>query len=286
MKRLSILTLFSLLAVLVTGCIETDVVVHVSSDGSGKVVEIVTMSKMAMAMMSEMSGSLKSSFEGEGEEGAEADAMETAVDASLEFFTEEKVRAQAKDMGPGVRLLSYEPIDSNGKAGYRAVFAFDDINTLKVNQNPGSSLPETPGDEEEAPAENVMFSFTPGSPARLVVTLPQDESETEEAEEESEEEDSGNDLAGFEQMKEMFRGMRMAIAIEVDGSIKETNATYVDGSKVTLVDFDFDKIIDNPEAMEKLAATEEMSPTAAKDVLHAIPGVKFDIAEQITIVFD
>ncbi len=276
------------LALLFGGCIETNTLIRVNKDGSGTVSETVKMNRMVYGMISGMAGSMKEAFNAEGEEGAEAD--EPPKDEPP--FSEEKAREQAEKMGAGVELRSYEDIKDNASIGYVAEYSFDNINELRVNQNPGAAMPSMDGESEGEEGEDeefVLFSFTPGSPARLEITPPQGEEEEEvevETEGSEEEQAAEEGMGGFEQMKELFRGMRMRIALAFEGSIEETNASYVDGNTVTLIDMDFDTILDNPDALKQLEASEKMSPAEAKEVLHGIPGIKFDTAEHIVVTFD
>ena len=45
-------------------------------------------------------------------------------------------------------------------------------------------------------------------------------------------------MAGF------MRGMKISVAVAVDGEIEKTNAMHVDGNRVILLAMDFDKMID------------------------------------------
>lgn len=286
-------------AMVVSGCIETSTLVRVNRDGSGTVKETIKMNKMVVGMMKGMASSMQDAFQAEGAEGEEnATAGSDTPPKDEALFSEEKARAQAEKMGAGVELLSYEEIEDNASTGYTAVYTFDNINELRVNQNPGASMPSMPGESEsegegEGDEEYVLFAFTPGSPATLEITPPQDDEEEtqeetmeEEMDMEGDEESADEGMGGFEQMKEFFRGMRLKIALEFAGGIEETNATYVDGNTVTLIEMDFDTLLENPDALEKLEQSEKMSPAEAKEILHDIPGIKFDTADRIVVTFN
>jgi len=296
MKRISGLFVLVILSGMLAGCIETTMLVRVNKDGSGTVEETVKMNKRILEQLEEM----KAGFTMGGEEGEmEGSTGEDGVD--IDMFTEKEVAEKAERMGKGVRLSSYDEISTATHEGYTAHFAFDDINTLRVNQNPESSVPDMSGGEEkESQEEYMLFAFTPGSPARLVITTPtgKDDETDEEMEEEmdgdenGEGDDSGDgedseDAAGaIEMMKAFFRGMHLVVAVEVDGDIEETNASFVEGSRMTLIDFEFDMLLDNVEALKNFEAAEDMSLTEAKDIMKEIPGIKFDVEEKIYVTFD
>ncbi|MDT8324528.1 MAG: hypothetical protein RRA94_10470, partial [Bacteroidota bacterium] len=163
------------LALLVSGCIETTTLIRVNKDGSGTVEETVKMNKMVVGMMTGMASSMQDAFKSEGaEESAASDDAPTPEDEPM--FSEEKARAQGEKMGPGVELLSYEDIDDKASTGFTAVYSFENINELRVNQNPGASMPSMPGETESEEGEDeefVLFAFSPGSPAQLEITPPQ-----------------------------------------------------------------------------------------------------------------
>ena len=48
--------------------------------------------------------------------------------------------------------------------------------------------------------------------------------------------------------------MRIRVALNIDGTILETNATYRDKNQITLLDLQFGKILENKAAFEKFSA--------------------------------
>lgn len=286
MKRLYTMVFAVLLGALTTGCIETHTLITVEKDGSGTVQERVVMNNMVVGMMQGMAKSM-------GGEDAETNAPE-------ELFSREDALEQAAEMGEGVELVSFEEVEDAGGTGYEAVFSFNDINTLRVKSDPGESMPTMPGEaEEEEPMEeeeneHILFAFEPGSPARLTITPPEemDEEEEEEieveveVEEETEEAENGMQIGGMEQMAQFMRGMHMSMVVHVRGDIVETNAQYAEDSKITIMDIDFDKVIDNPEKLKELKAAEEKSPAEVQKILKDIPGMKIDIGEDIFVTFN
>ena len=133
-----------------TGCLTFETLITVRDDGSGTIEMVFALSGPMLDMITSLAGN------------------ESLCD-------EENLQEEASKMGEGVRLSSAEPIDEDGRKGCRAFYDFDDINQLTINQNPGDQMPSgMASDEPTAPEDVVTFSFTPGSPATLVVNLPQD----------------------------------------------------------------------------------------------------------------
>ena len=69
------------------------------------------------------------------------------------------------------------------------------------------------------------------------------------------------------------------------GTIKESNAAYVDGSAVTLVDMDFSKILADDANFQKLVSAQTQSITEIQRLVKSMPGVRLDTQDQITIKF-
>ncbi len=271
-----------------TGCIETEMLVRVNKDGSGTIRETVAMKRAAVESIKEMTEQFKQSAAEEGVKSEDADKP-------FELFTEEEIRSKSEEMGLNVRYVSHELIDNDESMGYIAEYAFDDINTVQVSQNPTASLPEVSGGETstEEDEEVVMFSFAAGNPATLTIRPPQmnesedeDEIDIEETDEENSDEEDGEEFGGAEQMKELFRDMRILVQVEVDGDVTKTNATYVDGRVVTIMDIEFNTFIDNDDLLEQLEQIEAKGPAAAKEFFKSIPGIRVETADEISVTFD
>lgn len=75
----------------------------------------------------------------------------------------------------------------------------------------------------------------------------EDKQETEET---SEFEDSTFNEQAEQKMIEMFDGMKMALYFNFKDGISETDASFVNGSEVTLMEVDFSEIIKNKEVFK------------------------------------
>ncbi len=251
-----------------TGCLTFETFITVRPDGSGTVVQtfILTSEMLQMALMFG------------GEEGAE-------------FCDEEDLVAEAAKMGEGVQYVSSEPIDEDESIGCRAVFAFDDINNLLINYTPEDQMPsgmteDAPDPEEEDTAQQdlVTFQFDPGSPSTLVVKM--DHAPPSEAQDTDETPvDSTQRAQEMMMIREMFEGARMALLLEIEGSIEETNASFVDGNNITLMDIDFDKMLEDEENLALLIDTKPETTEDMKALMQQVEGIKIE-TEDVTIRFD
>ena len=270
MKALKIIVLL-VLSLTLMGCFESIVLLRVNKDGSGTIEETVAISDKFMELMKSFGG------EGEGEE-----QEQVPID-------EQELMDKASEMGEGVQYVSAEPVKTERGSGYRAIYSFSDINDVRINQNPGENVSPPPmGGEEAAPVEEwLRFSFSGGRTPTLEIIYPRDiEEELEQEEESAEGEmDMDSNPEMMEMMRELYRDMHFRIAVEVNGEIVETNASYVDGSTVTLMDIDFAKILEDEEKFKELMNANPETVEEMKELVKDNPGIKVEIEEAIRIRF-
>ncbi|HEY6871546.1 MAG TPA: hypothetical protein VI298_02340 [Geobacteraceae bacterium] len=263
-----------------SGCFQIIDVMRINPDGSGTVEQSVLISKKFIGQMNEMMGGFS------GYSSAKAEPPE--------LFDPAMLREQASTMGEGVVYQSGKKVETADFTGFTAVYAFSDINSLKLDQlNLNQQIPVTgapAGDGQ--PARMLSFHFTKGSPATLIIEqpvaskpaaappgpdgpataapVPQGAASDEEA----------------AKLAKMFMGMKVLLAIDINGSIVSTNATYRDGNRLTLLELDMEKLGNSFSRMEKLTGIKTGSLGEAKELLKEIPGVRMDANDKLTVVFD
>ena len=256
-------------AATLSGCLQFETIITVDRDGSGAVEQTFLMNNEILAMLQGM-------------------ASETS-DEELTLLDVDELRAEAEAMGEGVRFVSAEAVETDWGQGYIALFEFDDINTLRVNQNPGDNLPDSASSGEEPIEENLTFELVDGTPATLVIRLPDEPTEPSENDDADRSDDGGAAMQSNDEMNEMLRqfyaDMRMMIAVEVDGRVVSTNATYREGSRITLMDLDFNAILENPEATERLLQNEAQSVSDLQVLSAMVPGVRIETVDPVRIRF-
>jgi hypothetical protein len=267
MKALKIVVLL-VLSMALMGCFESIVLLRVNKDGSGTIEETVVISDAFMELMK--------SFGGEEESEEEE-----------ELINEQELTEKAASMGEGVRYVSAEPLKTDRGSGYKAIYSFSDINDVRVNQNPGENVSPPPmGGEEEAPVEEwLRFNFSGGPTATLEIIYPQDMEMEQEEESAEGEVDMDSNPEMMQMMRELYKDMHIGIAVEVDGQITETNANYVEGSTVTLMDIDFAKILEDEEKFKELMNANPETVEEMKELVKDNPGIKVEIEESIRIRF-
>jgi hypothetical protein len=191
---------------------------------------------------------------------------------------------KAESLGKGVSLLSAREISEGTYHGYEAVYAFRDITELQLSRRPDGGK-ATGAQHADGNRPDLMFRFRKGNPAVLTVILPpQPNDHSPPVQAADHQEQPPGMMTGV--LGELFRGMRIAFLLGVEGSILETNAIYRNGSTITLVDIDFDTLLDRPvqfDAFSRLGP--DPADEALKQVLDKVPGMKLDVQEKVTVRF-
>ncbi len=255
---------------LLAGCFVYDTTVRLAPDGSGTVEQDFVLTGPLAEMV----------------RAAAADED----DDEMELCT-------ASDLGEGVRLVSAVPTVTEDRVGCRQVYAFADVNTLRLMLDPSGRLPDGLDSEREGgmetPDEPISFTFQPGSPATLVVRMPEqefgsgdddDDGPDEGAAKETPESAAGRAMM-MAMMREMLRGSRFSVQLVVEGEIVESDAAYREGNRVTLAELDFDALLEDPEALERMMDVQDPSPEAARELLAKTPGVKVEMRDEVVIRF-
>ncbi|MEO7274029.1 MAG: hypothetical protein ABIX28_16490 [Vicinamibacterales bacterium] len=249
--------LILLVVALTSGCLRSTTTITVKQDGSGTLDQEIGATPQALAMLR--------SFDSAG--GGDQPA-------NLQMFGPEQAESAAKSMG--VRFISGEPIKTGDSEGYRAHFAFDDVTTIKFD------MIKTPGPAAEkggAPPFGFAFAKGDGSSV-LTITMPDQQagggsllSQLPGAGQ------SKDNQQAFAMLMPMLRGLFVDVTLNVEGRVIKSNAPYVTGSQVTLLQFDFDKVNATAGALQKLQTITD--PKLLKD----IPGVRMVTDPVVTIEF-
>lgn len=258
-----------------TACLNSTTIVKVKPDGSGTVEQTTLVNMAALKGLGAMGG----------QDGPTGPVMNKA-----------DLERTAERMGQGVRLVSMAPAKGEmGFEGTKAVFAFDDINQIQVSQgpniNPGMSGGTGGMRSSEPTAEDpVRFTLTRnGSTSTLSINFV-DRPDSGKAEPSASRRpgdmpDLSNPMM-MNMIKTMFNGFQINIGLEVAGTIVKTNAEYVSGPRVTLLEMDVAALVADEAKFKALAG--KLSPDASlsevKPYLKDIKGIKID-GPSITVEF-
>jgi len=268
MKHFKIILSLLLPLLLFTGCLQVDSKVKVKKDGSGTIEEKVLMSSMVVEMMNQFMGSFADS---------------TGETEKFSLFKEDELKGKASNYGEGVKYVSGKEIKQNGWEGYQAVYSFKDINKLKMDTDPNKKVELDEGGTE-ASNEYFSFRFKPGSVAELTIDRPEMNMKDENGETDDSENTENHQLD--DKIIKMMDGMRIKISLQPDGNIVSTNASYVSGSEITLIDIDFSKILKNKESLDMLKKNPPKSLDEMEAIVKNIPGMKIELQKPVSIKFN
>ncbi len=263
-----------------SGCLQVNTNIKVNPDGSGTIEETVMMSNEVIKMFKQFASSF---------------SEDSSKTEDFEMFKEEDARKRASDYGEGVEYVSGEHVNSDTQEGFKAIYSFKDLNLLKINQNPNSklSMDELKGegidqDTVDVKEEYVNFQFIKGSPSEIIVhfSQPKEKKDNKFDNEESESDTASQNMAEMGQLKQILKDLKMTLSLELNGKIEETNATYVDNSKITLFEIDFGKLIDDPEKFKEFTKIHPNSLDELKEIVKGIPGIKIEMSEPMMVKFD
>jgi hypothetical protein len=272
MKRIIVFFLIVLVLTSLSGCITFLTELKVRGDGSGTMVQTITLNPEQMKKTIE---AIAKQMDGEMTESKEDLKNDSPKASDKGPFKEGDLKGKAEDMGPGVTFVSAEPIDTKTAAGVRVTYAFKDINQLSINPKPEAAMGMAPAGTASQEAVKFRFKRLPNGNAVLTILLAHAKPDTKEQTATPPPPVSPEESAQQkEMMKQMFKGLHMGMAVDVEGKIVKTNSPYVEGSKVTLMDIDFDPLFSDEKGFKALSEKLEKAMGDDRKTMEALKGFK------------
>ena len=238
-------------------------VLNVNADGSGTVEHRMLFTKQALAQLRQFA--------------AIGGGRGQAVDPT----SEQQAREMASALGPGVTYVSSTPVTTPTGDGRDAVYAFTDVNQLRVAAQPAAPSGvaiRTQGLSTDA--ETLTFSLTHAANGNAVLHIHVPEPAIINAL-------SSNASTIPQQMpmiKALLAGARIALTVEPSGSLVRTSSPFVEGQRVTLLQVDLDQLLKDPDALIARVQAAK-TPDEVKLALKDVPGLKMSLEREITIEF-
>jgi hypothetical protein len=241
------------LAFALSGCINSATLLKVKPDGAGTIEQTILMNTAA----------LKGLLAGLD---AQAQAKTTSP------FNEAEFQKMAASLGKGVRFVSSTPLSQGGFEGAKALFEFDDVSAIRIQENPevGSPMGGKLSMSSSAP---VTFGFARKG-ANSVLTVTFDEKSVSKPSSGETKPAPNIDPMMLGMMKTMFQGFKIAIDLEVDGTIVKTNADYVNGSRITLLELELAGLLEDEAKLRELQGKVGASLAEIRPFLKDVKGVK------------
>ncbi len=270
-----------LFSVFLFGCFQTETVIHLKTDGSGFIEETFMLSNAVLDSVQNLAKELNADDSNTKNEGKKE------IQDPVQEMTKE-ARSRAGQYGPDVEFVSATPVKTKTLGGYKALYAFKDINTLRINQNPGNKTGKA-GDGQGNSVkkeEVILFKLVKGPVSTLTVTMPKNKVDKKDQDQKGKEPvKSPSDPKAAEMMKELFKDMGVKVSLEIDGTIINTNAMYRNKSEITLVELHFGKILENKEVFEKVSASEPKTIEEMKELVKDLQGLKIEMNNPVVVEF-
>ncbi len=283
MRYLKMIFCIIICAVL-SGCIQDDMIIHLKPDGSGTIEETVKLSNAVMESFQNIANQMSQGDAISKENPQVQDPVASMI---------KEARARETQYGPGVKFVSAIPVKTETMSGYKVIYSFKDINTLRINQNPESKTGQPVGkDDKPKRDEMIRFKLTKDKVSTLTITMPEGENEIKNGPadnvkqvNQSQPAQQNPDPNATEMTKMIFKDMSVKIILDVEGTILKTNATYHDKAQLTLLDMQFGKIIENPKIFEKLNIAQPGTIEEMKAQVKEIPGLKIEMNNPVEVIF-
>jgi hypothetical protein len=268
--RVGRVAIAAIAAAAVSGCLQSSTIIKMKPDGSGTLEETMTMSAEAVGQL--------------GALGAMGDDKNTKGSGGIDdLFSDKDARAAAAKMGQGVTFVSSEKIDTPDRKGLKAIYAFTDIRKISLAE---VHAPTMSGDAAaKDPPMTFDFKQLPGGNGLLTINQAGVENALKSGDARpapTNAIDPKMAEQGIEMAKAIMKGMKIDVLIQVPRVVK-TNSPYVDAGAVTLLSMDFDKVLADPKALERMNGLTTLAETKA--ALKDFKGIKITLEPQVTIEF-
>jgi hypothetical protein len=269
MRRIPALVSLVAAAVVSSGCLTASTIVRVSPAGSGTLEQTVMIDKAALGPLMGMLG-------GEGT------TKKTGGGTFDEMFSEAEAERMAARMGEGVKVVSRRTITEADREGGIVLFSFEDITKLKVQATPSQK-----GEGGGGP-DKLTFSRDADGLATLKIMMPEPTPEEVDKTKDQVAEKTGEvSPEQLEMVKTLMQGMRVAMAVEVEGTLVRTSSPFVEGNRVTVFDFDFGQLVNDPEGLKLMASQPPTGPMSFDEMtrlMKQVKGIKYS-GPELTIEF-
>jgi hypothetical protein len=236
----------------------------VKGDASGTIEHRMTFSNSALAQIKQFAGL-------GGGNGQNFDPV-----------SEEQARSMASSLGPGVTVASTRPIKTADGQGRETIYAFSDVNRIRLNQQPdapgGLSL-HAQGLNTDVSGITLSLTHEQNGNAVLHIHVPEPAVSALSGA-------AGGNPAIAQQMamlRSFLSGAKISIEVEPVGLLVDTNSQYVYGPRVTLLEMDLDQILTNDALMKRIQAAK--TPDELRSALKNVPGLRVNLDQEVTVEF-
>jgi hypothetical protein len=132
----------------------------------------------------------------------------------------------------------------------------------------------------------VRFGFKRGNPSVLTITFPRQQTALKSiatpAGPAANRKMSSQDVA---MITRFYTDMKITMDVLVNGTVVGSNASFRDGNRVTLVDFQFNRLLKNPDFMKQLKKGQGDRMSNFQNLGEMFPGMKIETKPEIEVRF-
>jgi hypothetical protein len=247
-------------AVASSACFQMTTVLKVAADGSGTIEHRMLYSPAALAQLRQFA------------------SLGGGAGQAFDPLSEQQAREMTASIGAGVTYVSSEPVSTPAGQGRASIYAFTDVSQLRISTQPAAPAGlkiKTQGFSTEG--ESVTFAMTRNAAGNAVLQINVPEPNFLDAL------GSPNATAQIGMIKTLLAGARVLLAAEPAGTVVRTSSPYLEGSRVTLLEVDFDQVLTDGTLLPRLQAAA--TPDEAKSIVKRAAGLKINLDPAITIEF-
>lgn len=267
--RILRLSLAVLASIALAGCFQSSTLIHLDADGSGIIEQRMLFTGATLAEL------------------RAPDPFGGGDNQEFDPIPEDQAREAAPSMGPGVTYVASTPITDGDAQGRAIVYAFTDINQVRISEQPappgGATLRGQGVDGDDGRAIGFLLARQPDGHMLLRISVPQPNAPAADVPLQTDDAPpSPSDQIAT--IKGLFAGAHLSIAVEPSGRLVRTSSPFVEGPRVTLLDLDFDRAIEEETVALRLQGVKSVD--AAKAALKDVPGMKVNLDRETTIEFE
>lgn len=268
------------LALTTTGCLRSYSMLTVNRDGSGTIADTVLFSPRLVQMM-ESFGAI--------------DGVESSESQSKQLWNDSTISADAEKIGPGVSVKKVDTLTLGGYKGYVALFDVKDVTKISLDKKRGAEKLASPGPDSEANGSSVdddlAITFSYDKKGTLIINNPMGRDYSNPTPDVSAPQSPEELRQSLDMMSGFMRGLRMRMRIAVNGTISQCDATTLNNGTITMIEVDFDKLLDaweeNPALMESFESLKDGDMQEIQKVMSQFPpgALVVELQPKITVRF-
>lgn len=270
------------LALTTTGCLRSYSMLTVNRDGSGTIADTVLFSPRLVQMM-ESFGAI--------------DGVESSESQSKQLWNDSTISADAEKIGPGVTVKKVDTLTLGGYKGYVALFDVKDVTKISLDKKRGAEKLASPGLDSEAGGssvdddEDLAITFAYDKKGTLIINNPMGRDNSNPAPDTSAPQSPEELRQSLDMMSGFMRGLRMRMRVAVNGTISQCDATTFNNGTITMIEVDFDKLLDaweeNPALMESFESLKDGDMQEIQKVMSQFPpgALVVELQPKITVRF-